>query len=219
MKVRQILVLNKSHSFNYSVINSLGDNILNKSVKIIIAVSILFNTCLISYSQKSLTGKITDKQTREVIAGATVYIPELKTGDISDKNGIYKIDKLPKTQVTVQVSFIGYKSVNEKVDLSTISIVDFELEEAITEMNEIVVTGTSRATEITRSPIPMITLGLKELQQNLNTNIIDAISKLPGVSAVTTGPNVSKPFIHGLGYNRVLTLFDGVRIEGQQWGD
>ena len=36
---------------------------------------------------------------------------------------------------------------------------------------------------------------------------------------MTTGPNVSKPFIHGLGFNRVLTLYDGVREEGQQWGD
>jgi iron complex outermembrane receptor protein len=93
------------------------------------------------------------------------------------------------------------------------------MEQAITEMNEVVVTGSSRATEITRTPVPMITVNSRELQQNLNTNIIDAIAKLPGVSAVTTGPNVSKPFIHGLGFNRVLTLFDGVRQEGQQWGD
>ena len=42
---------------------------------------------------------------------------------------------------------------------------------------------------------------------------------MPGVSTLTTGPNVSKPIIRGLGYNRVLTLFDGVRQEGQQWGD
>ena len=93
------------------------------------------------------------------------------------------------------------------------------MEQAITEMNEVVVTGSSRATEITKTPVPMITVSSRELQQNLNTNIIDAIAKLPGVSAVTTGPNVSKPFIHGLGFNRVLTLYDGVRQEGQQWGD
>ena len=37
--------------------------------------------------------------------------------------------------------------------------------------------------------------------------------------AVTTGPNVSKPFIRGLGYNRVLTLYNGLRQEGQQWDD
>src|SRR6266705_925861 len=36
---------------------------------------------------------------------------------------------------------------------------------------------------------------------------------------MSTGPNVSKPYIRGLGYNRVLALFDGVRQEGQQWGD
>ena len=39
------------------------------------------------------------------------------------------------------------------------------------------------------------------------------------MNAVKTGPNISKPFIRGLGYNRVLTLYDGVRQEGQQWGD
>jgi iron complex outermembrane recepter protein len=39
------------------------------------------------------------------------------------------------------------------------------------------------------------------------------------VSALSTGPAISKPFIRGLGYNRVITMNDGVRQEGQQWGD
>src|SRR6202042_3800950 len=64
-----------------------------------------------------------------------------------------------------------------------------------------------------------IAINKQYLQQNLSTNIIDAIAKVPGVTALTTGPNVSKPFIRGLGYNRILTLYDGVRQEGQQWGD
>jgi iron complex outermembrane recepter protein len=174
---------------------------------------------LTSNAQNKLTGKVTDEKTGEVVAGATIYIPELKTGAIANENGIYYIDDLPKATFIVQVSFLGYKSDVEKIDLSTTTIRNFVMEQAITEMNEVVVTGTLRATEITRNPVPMITLSGKELQQNLSTNIIDAISRLPGVSALTTGPNVSKPFIHGLGYNRVLTLFDGVRQEGQQWGD
>jgi len=170
-------------------------------------------------AQNKLTGKITDKLTGETIPGATIYIPELKTGAVSDINGNYKIDNLPKIKVILQISFVGYKSVVKNVDLAVTSSLNSAMEQAITEVNAVVVTGTSKATEITRNPVPMITLDRKELQQNLNTNIIDAISRLPGVSAVTTGPNVSKPFIHGLGYNRVLTLFDGVRQEGQQWGD
>lgn len=170
-------------------------------------------------AQNKLTGIITDKVTGETIIGATVYFPDLKTGTASDTSGVYKIINLPKTTTLLQVGFVGYKTIVRKVDLSVTKTIDFAMEQAIAEINEVVVTGSSRSTEIKRNPVPMVTLDKKELQQNLNNNIIDAIAKLPGVSAVTTGPNVSKPFIHGLGYNRVLTLFDGVRQEGQQWGD
>ena len=188
-------------------------------MKKVYCICVLIFICSLANAQNKLTGKITNSKTGEVIPGATVYIPELKTGAIADENGVFSIDNLPKARVIVQVSFLGYKSAVESVDLGSTSSKDFTLEEAITEMNEVVVIGTLRTTEITRSPVPIITVSSKELQQNLNTNIIDAISRLPGVSAVTTGPNVSKPFIHGLGFNRVLTLFDGVRQEGQQWGD
>jgi len=33
------------------------------------------------------------------------------------------------------------------------------------------------------------------------------------------GSECIQPFIRGLGFNRVLTLYDGVRQEGNQWGD
>jgi iron complex outermembrane receptor protein len=187
--------------------------------RIVIIICFLIINSLTLSAQIKIAGRVTDGKTGEVIAGATIYIPELKTGDIADKNGAYEIENLPRTKVIIQVSFLGYKSVVQNVDLAKTTTMNFVMEQAITEMNEVVVTGTSRATEITLNPVPVITFSRKEMQQNLNTNIIDAISKLPGVSAVTTGPNVSKPFIHGLGYNRVLTLFDGVRQEGQQWGD
>lgn len=52
-----------------------------------------------------------------------------------------------------------------------------------------------------------------------STNIIDAIAHQPGVSQITTGSGISKPVIRGLGFNRVVVVNDGVRQEGQQWGD
>ncbi|OMP78788.1 TonB-dependent receptor [[Flexibacter] sp. ATCC 35208] len=89
-----------------------------------------------------------------------------------------------------------------------------------THLNEVIVTGVTRATTVRKNPVPISVITKKEMTTHLNTNLIDAITKsIPGVSAVTTGPNISKPFIRGLGYNRVLTLYDGVRQEGQQWGD
>jgi len=188
-------------------------------MRISLIICFIFLTCHNTNAQNKLTGKVTDKETGEIIPGAIIYIPELKTGAASDTAGIYSIDNLPQTTVNIQVSFMGYKSIVEKVDLSATNSLNFAMEQTITEINEVVVTGTLRATEILRNPMPMVTLDSRDIQQDLNTNIIDAITKLPGLSAVTTGPNVSKPSIRGLGYNRVLTLYDGLRQEGQQWGD
>jgi iron complex outermembrane receptor protein len=166
-----------------------------------------------------LIGKTIDKQTGEPLTGVAIYIPELQTGAVSGYDGGYKITNLPRAKILYQVSYIGYSSIIGTIDLSVDSIRDFALEIGAKEMTEVVVTGASRVSEIKTSPLPIATIDRRGIDQNLNTNIIDAITKMPGVNAVTTGPNISKPFIRGLGYNRVLTLMDGIRQEGQQWGD
>jgi len=167
----------------------------------------------------TLSGKVIDKSTQQPLPGATIYIEELKSGAATNADGLYSIKDLPQIKVVLQVKCLGYKTLLVNIDLTQVKIKDFELEPAITEVNEVVITGMSKNTEIKRSPVPIVVVDQKYLQQNLGTNVIDGISHVPGVNAVTTGPNVSKPFIRGLGYNRVLTLFDGVRQEGQQWGD
>ncbi len=169
--------------------------------------------------KRTLTGKIIDKSTGEALPGVVIYFPDLKTGAITDVNGIYKIDNLPQTKVLMQVSFVGYKTIVETIYLTNVTAKDFAMEPSAVEVHEVIVTGTSKATEIKSNPIPIASIDKKLIEQSISTNIIDAITKLPGISAVTTGPNVSKPFIRGLGYNRVLTLYDGIRQEGQQWGD
>lgn len=168
----------------------------------------------------TLSGTVTDKATGTTIPGATISIPDLRTGAVTDANGKYTISHLPKGIYLVQVSYIGYATFNQRVDLSRISMLNVQLQTSAIETAEVVITGVSKATEIKRDPVPMAAVGKTYIDQHsATTNVIDEIANLPGISAVTTGPNVSKPFIHGLGYNRVVTLEDGMRQEGQQWGD
>jgi iron complex outermembrane receptor protein len=168
----------------------------------------------------TLSGVVTDKKTGATIPGATISIPDLRTGSITDANGKYMISNLPKGVYLVQVSFVSYATFNQRVDLSRTSTLNVQLETSTIEAAEVVVTGVSKATEIKRDPVPMAAVSKTYIDQHsASTNVIDEIANLPGVSAVTTGPNVSKPFIHGLGYNRVVTLENGMRQEGQQWGD
>ncbi|HSN07822.1 MAG TPA: TonB-dependent receptor, partial [Hanamia sp.] len=175
------------------------------------------------YAQKksarySLSGKITDTSGAP-LAGASVYIPDLKKGSIADADGNYNLTYVPAGTYLVEIKYIGYKTITENLDFNENKTQNFAMQIAVVEESAIVVTGSSRASSIIRNPVPIVAVNKKFLQQNLNTNIIDAIATVPGVSEVTTGPNVSKPFIRGLGFNRILTLYDGVRLEGQQWGD
>jgi iron complex outermembrane receptor protein len=173
----------------------------------------------INANKTSLSGKITDKTTGEPMLGVVVYIPDLKTGAVTDLQGVYSINNLPSIKVIVKVSYLGYKTILENIDLNSLTTKDFVMESSHIDIHEIVITGTSRSMEVRKDPVPIITVDKKYMDQHLSTNIIDALARVPGVNAVTTGPNVSKPFIRGLGYNRILTLYDGVRQEGQQWGD
>jgi iron complex outermembrane recepter protein len=167
----------------------------------------------------SLSGKVIDSATQKPLPGSSVYIADLKLGVIADAGGHYLFANLPYGTYLVEAHSIGHSSQVKNVTVSSKSELDFSLGLQYTEQNAVVVTGQSKATQIKRSPVPIVTMSHADIVGNLSTNIIDAIAKLPGVAQLTTGPNVSKPFIRGLGYNRILTLYDGVRQEGQQWGD
>ncbi|MDR3696898.1 TonB-dependent receptor [Mucilaginibacter sp.] len=200
------------------------------NIRLLLLSAILFFTASFSIASPkpapedgpvgTLTGTVTDKADGKPIAGATVSIPDLRIGTITDVNGHYTINKLPKGVYLLQVKFIGYATFNQRIDFTKTTSLDVQLQISSIETGEVVITGVSKATEIKRDPVPMVAVGKNFIdQRSASGNVIDEIANLPGISAVTTGPNVSKPFIHGLGYNRVVTAEDGIRQEGQQWGD
>ncbi|MCR4860150.1 MAG: TonB-dependent receptor [Bacteroidales bacterium] len=86
-------------------------------------------------------------------------------------------------------------------------------------LDAVVITGLTGETRLRETPAPVTLVPLTELRTRAATNIIDALAHEPGVAQITTGGGISKPVIRGLGYNRVVVVHDGIRQEGQQWGD
>ena len=172
------------------------------------------------FAQNELVGKIKESiKDSTALAGVTVYIPDLKLGAITNADGAYTIKNIPNGTYLLEVNSIGYASQNKEVTIKGTATANFILKPSSMEMKEVIVTGVSSATERQSDPIPVSVVSQNDILQNSSTNIIDAISIAPGVSQMTLGPNISKPFIRGLGYNRVVTVNDGVRQEGQQWFD
>lgn len=170
-------------------------------------------------ANSSLSGVIKESRNKQPLKGASVFIPDLKLAAATDSLGRFAFQKLPSGTFLVEFRYEGYKTITKNILFNGDVKISIVLDESATEINEVVVTGSSKATQIKRNPIPIVSVNHDYMVSNLNTNAIDAIAKVPGVRAVTTGPNVSKPVIRGLGFNRILTLYDGIRQEGQQWGD
>ncbi len=170
-------------------------------------------------AQLSISGKVVDEQRQEAVIGASVYITELKKGTSTAADGSYRITNLPKGTFTVEVRSLSYQSVIQRVTLNESLQKDFTLAVSALQMNEVVVTGASATTLIKESPVPIATLSRLQWLQSSSTNLVDAVGKLPGMSQLSTGVGLSKPMIRGLGFNRVITMHDGIRQEDNQWGE
>ena len=172
-----------------------------------------------SYGHLTLSGSVTDATDGEALIGVTIHITELSKTTVTDINGHYSFTDLPQKSVTLQVSYVGHQTIIKEVDLSTTSHLDFVMHESNAMINEVVVTGITGSQLLKDSPTPVSIVTQRDLQTTSSTNIIDAIARKPGLSQITTGSGISKPVIRGLAYNRLVTVADGIRQEGQQWGD
>jgi iron complex outermembrane receptor protein len=180
----------------------------------------LFSFSVAFSADRAFTGKVIDSQTKEPLPGATITITDLKTSAITDTQGNFSFSRIPeKGKFLVQISYLGYKYQNIVIDFSISKTHVFELEPSLIEANEVVVTGSVTGADNKKNSTSVGVLTHNDMLNRPATNIIDAISKVPGVSQITTGQAISKPVIRGLSYNRIVTVNDGIKQQGQQWGD
>ncbi len=170
-------------------------------------------------AQNKISGNIKDEQTKEILSGVLIYINDLKTGATTDKEGNFKLENIKTGTYLFEISLIGYKKSVIRIFIGNDTLVSFLISESVSELNEVVITAVSRSTELKLSPIIIKPIDVGDLNENSSTNLIDALKNVPGLNQITTGAGISKPTIRGLGYNRVISLYNGIRQEGQQWGD
>lgn len=167
-----------------------------------------------------IKGKITDAQTNTGLPGAAITIPDLNKSAVTNENGEFVFRNVPaRGKFLVQVRYIGYKTITQVIDFADPNAFNFALQASVIEGREVVITGSPASSDNRKNSTSVVTVNKADLLYRPSANLIDALSRVPGVSQVTTGPSISKPVIRGLSYNRVVTLDNGVKQQGQQWGD
>ena len=82
-----------------------------------------------------------------------------------------------------------------------------------------VVVSWIRSSSANETSLNIHSISVQKMRQAGALNIADALSKLPGISQLNTGPAISKPVIRGLYGNRVLAVLSGLKFDNQQWQD
>ncbi|GAB5522591.1 MAG: TonB-dependent receptor [Roseivirga sp.] len=163
-----------------------------------------------------LKGAVLDNENRQSIPFATIEIPALGKRLVSAEDGSFSFSQLCVGSYELVFRFLGYKTLTQSFDLSrgadTFKVL---MEPDIKDLSEVVVEA-EKVEEI--ASLKRAELSADALRRNSGESLGQALTDITGVNILQTGPTIAKPVIHGLHSNRILILNNGIRQEGQQWG-
>ena len=166
------------------------------------------------FSQRvTLSGTITDSRNNETLIGVNVSIPELKTGVTTNEYGFYSIT-VPQGNYAVQVSFIGYQSLEQAITLEKSTKFNFTLSAAEQQVEEVTINDTREATNIRKAEMSVNKLSIQSIKQMPvvlgEVDVIKSILMLPGVT--NAGEGASGFNVRGGGADQNLILLDEANI-------
>lgn len=165
----------------------------------------------------SISGIVIDENNQKPIENANIYLPALNKGTLSDSNGEFNISNLPDSKIQIQISYIGYESIIRTVHSNSKNL-RFELSQKSFRTEEIVVSGGSYSSQH-ENAIKIDMIKTSELKSSGTPNLMESISKVPGVDMIAKGPGVAKPVIRGLSMTNILMLNNGVKLENFQFSE
>ncbi|MFW6145476.1 MAG: carboxypeptidase-like regulatory domain-containing protein, partial [bacterium] len=174
-------------------------------------------------AQTEISGTVTDAETGEPIPGVSVVVKSDESiGSTSDMDGKYTLTGVPSDAETLVFSFVGMQT--QEVPIEDRSTIDVEMEQAVQEMEEVVVTALGISKEKKDLGYSVSDMAGDELS---NASQNDAISSLQGrVSGVQirTSGNMggsSNMLIRGAtsltGSSAPLIVVDGVPIDNSNF--
>ena len=158
----------------------------------------------------NITGHVQDATTKEHLPYINIQVKGTTIGVTTDATGHYMLKDLPVGDLTLEVSFIGYKKVTKKVTTkaNTLLEVNFLLEEEALAIDEVVVSATRSETMRREAPALVNVLDMKLFERTQSTDISQGLKFQPGVRVETNCQNCgfSQVRINGMDgpYSQIL---------------
>lgn len=161
---------------------------LTPSLKAKAVLTVLFFALLSNASgQKryTLSGTIREASSNETLIGATIALPELKTGTTTNEYGFYSIT-LPAGEYQLWISSLGFEDVRQTILLDKDLSLDLFMQEAAEQLEEVVVSEDVEKLDIRKPQMSVNTLAVSTIKQIPvvlgEADVIKSLVLLPGVT-------------------------------------
>ena len=180
---------------------------------LLFVLSLFFSVVGFSQEKFTISGTIYDESNNETLIGVSVAFPELSTGTTTNEYGFYSIT-LPKGSYKILVSYLGYSTIQETIDLSEKLIKNFKLNEETESLEEIVIESNVEKINIKSAQMSVNKLTAKTIKQIPvvlgEADIIKSIILLPGVTSA--GEGASGFNVRGGSADQNLILLDEATV-------
>ncbi|NNT73176.1 TonB-dependent receptor [Flavobacterium sp. IMCC34852] len=166
-----------------------------------------------SQEKFTLSGLVSDGKNKETLIGVSLYIAQTKTSLTTNEYGFYSIT-LPKGNYTLSISYVGYQTLEETIELNKDIKKNFLITETSQQLKEVVIVQNNKRIDVRKPEMSVNKLTIQEIKEMPvifgEVDVIKSILTLPGVT--NAGEGQSGFNVRGGGADQNLVLLDEATI-------
>ena len=144
----------------------------------------------ISQETYTLSGRISEEASQETLIGVNVIFPKILKGTTTNGYGFYSIT-LPKGTYELEISYLGFETVQQKIDLHKNTKLDVNLKTASEQIDEVVLKSNSTIISLKKPEMSVHKVDIKTIKEMPvvlgEVDLIKSIQLLPGVTSAGEG--------------------------------
>lgn len=172
-------------------------------MKRIVFIFLLTFFILPAYAQQTISGVVKNQQ-GEPLVGANVTIKETYRGTATNTNGEFKLSKLKPGRYTFNISYIGYNTLEDTIEVSGSKHLEFILEPSNILTDEVIIKATRAKID---DPVSFTNISNRQIKENNFTQDIPyLLSRTPSIVATSdagTGVGYTYFRVRGTDINRI----------------
>ena len=163
-----------------------------------------------------LKGTIFDSDENENLGFA--YVKLINSNEVIQTNeaGEFVFNKLCRGNYSIQIKHFGCRDTIIEINLTESQKMAIRLPHSLNNLSDVDIMDKRLEMKKTQTETQ---LSPEDVQKSRGQNLGDVLNNISGLTTLKTGATISKPMVHGMQGYRLLILNNGIRQEGQQWGN